>query len=48
MSNLLRCFAVGELVVGEFLSVSQTSINVVEDVKVPLPSVETYKDLKNP
>lgn len=45
MSNPLRCLAVRELVVGKFLPVSQASIDVVEDVKVPLPSVETHKDV---
>lgn len=44
MSNLLRCFAVRQLVVGKLLPVSQASINVVEDVEIPFPSVETYKD----
>lgn len=39
--NSLRRFAVGELVVSQFLPVGQASIDVVEDVEVSLPSVET-------
>lgn len=43
-SNLLRCFAVRELVVGELLPVGQASVNVVEDVEVPFASVGTHRD----
>lgn len=45
MSNLLRCFAVRELIVGKLLPVSQASINVVEDVEIPFASVGTHKDV---
>lgn len=45
MSNLLRCFVVRELVVGEFLPVSQAGVNVVEDVEVLFSSVKTRKDV---
>lgn len=45
MSNLLRSFAVGEFVVCELLPVSQAGVDVVEDVEVPLPSVETKQDV---
>lgn len=38
--DVLWRFAVRELVVGQFLPVGQTSVDVVEDVEVPLTSVE--------
>lgn len=41
MRGLLRCFAVGELVVGELLPVSQSGVKVVEDVEISFPSVKT-------
>lgn len=43
MSNLLRGFAVREFVVGEFLPVSQTCVDVVEDMEVFLSPVNTKK-----
>lgn len=43
-SNPLWRLAVGELVVGEFLPVGQAGVDVVEDVEVPLASVERHTD----
>lgn len=41
--ELLWRFAVRQLVVGQLLPVGQASVDVVEDVEVLLPPVETYK-----
>lgn len=45
MPNLLGCFAVRELVVSQFLPVSQAGINVVEYVEISFPPVEKHIDM---